>query len=110
MDGLFPGITNNQNALPCHDINYFNLEDCDLFFTNFKKYLGAIHYYHQIIDQKYKEEQLQNLFMDGTYDYLSNENYIKCIAMEKEVEELVGKYVKNYQNRAKSYKKCFNRN
>ena len=45
--------------------------------------------------RKYKEEQLQDLFMNGTYDYLSDENYIKCIAMEKEVEELVGKYVEN---------------
>ena len=95
MEGLSPGITKNHNALPWHDINYFNPEDCDLFFTSFKKYLGAIHYYHQIIDQKYKEKQLQDLFMNGTYDYLSDDNYIKCIAIEKEVEELVEKYVKN---------------
>ena len=95
MDGLFPGITKNQNALPWHGINYINPEDCDLFFTNFKKYLEAIHYYHQIIDQKYKEKQLQDLFMNGNYDYLSNENYVKCIAIEKEVEELVEEYVKN---------------
>ena len=33
--------------------------------------------------------------MNGTYEYLSDYNYIKCIAMEKEVEELVEKYVKN---------------
>ena len=40
MDGLFPGITKNQNALPWHGITYFIPEDCALFFTNFKKYLG----------------------------------------------------------------------
>ena len=52
MERLFLGITNNQNAPPWHGISDFNPEDCGLFFTNFTKYLGAIHYDHQIFDQK----------------------------------------------------------
>ena len=85
LEDLYPYWRYTANK-PWLDVQ--NMDACRKLFEDFKRISRDYTGYRDLGDQT-TEEFVAKIFINGTYNYSTNINYTKCVAMEREVLQLI---------------------
>ena len=85
LEDLYPYWHHTENK-PWIDVE--NMDDCQKLFEDFKR-VSRDHTGYRDFGEQTTEEFVSKIFINGTYNYSTNTNHTKCVAMETEVLQLI---------------------